>query len=83
MADIGSIAQKWAYAIVGIFVVATIATALIPLIVTQFAGSGALDNATGNSYTVLLSAVPLLLIIVFVVSLILMVIGMLKMGKHR
>lgn len=83
MADIGSQAQKWAVAIIGIFVLATLATALIPLIVTQFASNGSLDNATGNSYTSLLSAVPLILIIVFVVGLILSVIAMLKMGKHR
>lgn len=83
MVDIGSQAQKWALSIVGIFVMATLAIVLLPLIVTQFASNGPLDNATGNSYTTVVAAVPTILIIVFIIVLILGVIGMLKMGKHR
>ena len=83
MADLGSTAQKWALAIVGVFVLGVIATALLPLITVQFAASGGLDNATGNDYTTFLAAVPTILIIVFIVALIIGVIAMLKTGKHR
>ena len=80
----GATAQKWALAIVGVFVLAVLATALLPLITTQFAANAGLDNATGNDYTTFIGAVPTILIIVFIVALILGVIAMLKMGgKHR
>lgn len=81
--NLGNTASKWAVAIVGVFVLATLATALLPLITTQFASNGALDNATGNDYTTFIGAVPTILIIVFIVALILGVIAMLKFGKDR
>jgi ABC-type arginine transport system permease subunit len=83
MADLANTAQKWAVGIVGVFVLAVLASALLPLITTEFAANGALDNATSNGYTTFLGAVPTILIIVFIVALILGVIAMLKMGKHR
>jgi hypothetical protein len=98
-------AQKWAVYIVGFIVLAVLATALIPLVTTQFATTGAFENSTctlsnftkvdyptdntsvffciSNSYSPFYGAVPTLLIIVFVVSLILLAIGALKYGKHR
>ncbi|MCX6654334.1 MAG: hypothetical protein NTY03_04335 [Candidatus Bathyarchaeota archaeon] len=83
MVDLAGTAQKWAIGIVGVFVLAVLATALLPLITTEFASNGGLDNATGNSYTTFIGAVPTILIIVFIVALILGVIAMLKFGKHR
>jgi MFS-type transporter involved in bile tolerance (Atg22 family) len=81
--DLGATAQKWAIAIVGIFVLGTLATVLFPLITEQFADNGALDNATGNSYTSLLGAVPTLLIIVFIIALVIGVVAMLSFRKNR
>ena len=88
MADLGSQAQKWAVAIVGLFVLSTLAVALFPLITKSFSSAGALVNATETSsgdatYATFIGAVPTILIIVFLVALILGVIGMLKVGKRR
>jgi len=88
MADLANTAQKWAVGIVGIFVLAVLAGALFPLIKTQFSARGALVNATETTagdatYATFIGAVPTILVIVFLVALILGVIAMLKMGKHR
>lgn len=103
--DVGGNVQTWAVVIFGIFVLALLGVALIPLITAQFSDTGAFRNATctsentttpgyptdnttaynciSNNYSAAYSAVPVILIIVFVVTLILGVLGLLKMGKHR
>lgn len=44
--DISNTAKKWAVLLMGIFVLATLGTALIPLVFTQFQSHGAFENAT-------------------------------------
>lgn len=78
--------KKYAYGIIGLFVVATIVSALISLLVGTtglFRASSALDNSTGNAYTVVWVALATIIVIAIVVGLIMMALKMLGGSTHR